>query len=248
MSSLDDVRRRIRWPRRDATVRLVAVTKGFDVDVVTAALAAGVRDIGENHADELMAKAVAVDGTGSPPAATPRSALSRRRAAPAGPRPRWRRRVWQTLARPSRGVPSPGGRRRPGARLGGGERGPAATDARRAGAGPGRGAAHLDLDVRGLMVVAPPAPAEVARVCDPYLGPPGADLGLAELSMGMSDDVDVALDEGATMVRVGQAVFGPRPGAPRWRAGAHPLTAVRPVVRRRRRDDYPGGHPVAPWS
>jgi uncharacterized pyridoxal phosphate-containing UPF0001 family protein len=39
----------------------------------------------------------------------------------------------------------------------------------------------------------------------------GADLGLAELSMGMSGDFEVALAEGATMVRVGQALFGPRP-------------------------------------
>jgi pyridoxal phosphate enzyme (YggS family) len=30
------------------------------------------------------------------------------------------------------------------------------------------------------------------------------------LSMGMSDDLDVALDEGSTMVRVGTAIFGPR--------------------------------------
>jgi uncharacterized pyridoxal phosphate-containing UPF0001 family protein len=35
--------------------------------------------------------------------------------------------------------------------------------------------------------------------------------GLRELSMGMSDDLDVAVEEGATMVRVGTAIFGPRP-------------------------------------
>ncbi|MGF7005564.1 YggS family pyridoxal phosphate-dependent enzyme [Aminobacter sp. BE322] len=39
--------------------------------------------------------------------------------------------------------------------------------------------------------------------------PQGA--GLAELSMGMSGDYEVAIEEGATIVRVGQAVFGPRP-------------------------------------
>lgn len=39
----------------------------------------------------------------------------------------------------------------------------------------------------------------------------GADpSGLAELSMGMSHDFDVAIEEGATMVRVGTAIFGPR--------------------------------------
>lgn len=36
-------------------------------------------------------------------------------------------------------------------------------------------------------------------------------LGLAELSMGMSADWPVAVEEGATMVRVGTALFGPRP-------------------------------------
>jgi uncharacterized pyridoxal phosphate-containing UPF0001 family protein len=34
---------------------------------------------------------------------------------------------------------------------------------------------------------------------------------LAELSMGMSADYEVAVQEGATMVRVGAALFGPRP-------------------------------------
>jgi hypothetical protein len=36
---------------------------------------------------------------------------------------------------------------------------------------------------------------------------------LPELSMGMSADYDVAIEEGATMVRVGTAIFGPRPPA-----------------------------------
>ena len=35
-------------------------------------------------------------------------------------------------------------------------------------------------------------------------------LELPELSMGMSDDFEVAVEEGATMVRVGRALFGPR--------------------------------------
>src|ERR1700691_4560268 len=55
---LEDIRRRIRATGRDpATVRLVAVTKGFAVGAVTAALAAGLVDIGENYAAELGAKA-----------------------------------------------------------------------------------------------------------------------------------------------------------------------------------------------
>jgi uncharacterized pyridoxal phosphate-containing UPF0001 family protein len=34
---------------------------------------------------------------------------------------------------------------------------------------------------------------------------------LPELSMGMSGDYEVAVEEGATMVRIGTALFGPRP-------------------------------------
>ena len=37
-------------------------------------------------------------------------------------------------------------------------------------------------------------------------------IGLAELSMGMTDDYEVAVEEGATYVRVGRAIFGPREG------------------------------------
>ncbi len=38
-----------------------------------------------------------------------------------------------------------------------------------------------------------------------------AGLRLEHLSMGMSHDFEVAIEEGATMVRVGTAIFGPRP-------------------------------------
>ena len=37
-----------------------------------------------------------------------------------------------------------------------------------------------------------------------------ADTSLDELSMGMSDDFEIAIQEGATVVRVGQAIFGAR--------------------------------------
>ena len=38
------------------------------------------------------------------------------------------------------------------------------------------------------------------------------ELEIQHLSMGMSQDYEVAVEEGATLVRVGEAVFGPRPG------------------------------------
>jgi PLP dependent protein len=37
----------------------------------------------------------------------------------------------------------------------------------------------------------------------------------SELSMGMSDDFEIAISEGATMIRVGSSIFGPRPETPR---------------------------------
>ena len=39
-------------------------------------------------------------------------------------------------------------------------------------------------------------------------------LRAARASMGMSGDFEVAIEEGATMVRVGTAIFGPRPARP----------------------------------
>jgi len=39
--------------------------------------------------------------------------------------------------------------------------------------------------------------------------------GLEHLSMGMSGDFEAAVEEGATMVRIGTAIFGPRPARER---------------------------------
>lgn len=81
--------------------------------------------------------------------------------------------------------------------------------------------ALVNVEVRGLMTIGRLAAApeearttfrrlrELAtrlRAVHPSLGP--------ELSMGMSDDFEVAIEEGATIVRVGRALFGERSGAP----------------------------------
>jgi hypothetical protein len=66
------------------------------------------------------------------------------------------------------------------------------------------------LDVRGLMGV---ASVDGARQQFRRLARLRDELGLEELSMGMSGDLEVAVEEGATMVRVGTALFGPRPEA-----------------------------------
>ena len=66
----------------------------------------------------------------------------------------------------------------------------------------------LGLAVEGLMTVAPLA-GEPARWFA-ALRDLGERLGLRELSMGMSGDYEAAIAEGATIVRVGTAIFGGR--------------------------------------
>jgi len=71
-----------------------------------------------------------------------------------------------------------------------------------------KGLPHLSLE--GLMTIGPVEgdPRDAFRL----LRKQGEECGLAELSMGMSGDFEVATEEGATMVRVGSALFGTRSG------------------------------------
>ena len=82
------------------------------------------------------------------------------------------------------------------------------------------------LRIQGLMTVAPPGKEEENRAYFremrllrdrlAALALPGVDL--RELSMGMTDDFETAIAEGATIVRVGTAIFGSRSyGEPEWR-------------------------------
>ena len=67
---------------------------------------------------------------------------------------------------------------------------------------------ELKLDISGLMCI-PPLDEEPA-VHFAFLAKLAAELGLAKLSMGMSDDFETAIAFGATHVRIGSAVFGTR--------------------------------------
>jgi pyridoxal phosphate enzyme (YggS family) len=74
-----------------------------------------------------------------------------------------------------------------------------------------RACALPDVDVQGLMTVAPLVDnPEEARPVFRRLREMAEALGLPQLSMGMSDDFEVAIEEGATMIRLGRAIFGPR--------------------------------------
>ncbi|MCX5976374.1 MAG: YggS family pyridoxal phosphate-dependent enzyme [Coprothermobacterota bacterium] len=72
------------------------------------------------------------------------------------------------------------------------------------------------LEVRGLMAIPPAGVIEAARRHFQTLRVLRDDLGerlgrpLPDLSMGMSDDYPIAVEEGATLVRVGRAIFGTR--------------------------------------
>ncbi len=75
------------------------------------------------------------------------------------------------------------------------------------------GLRELALEVVGLMAVGPPPP------IDPEAGfrrvsEMASMLDLKEISMGMSGDLEAAVQCGSTMIRVGRALFGDRPPKP----------------------------------
>ena len=187
--------------RDAAEVTLVAATKTVDVERVQAVVDAGVVDLGENRAQELLAK-TAVTGCrwhflGQ---------LQRNKVRALAP---WVA-CWQSVDRRELGAEI--ARRSPGARV---------LVEVNLGAEPQKGGCLPDavpaladtlradgLEVAGLMAV-PPHDGDPRRWFAALREQAGA-LGLAELSMGMSDDFEVAVEEGATTVRVGRALFGPR--------------------------------------
>jgi PLP dependent protein len=79
-------------------------------------------------------------------------------------------------------------------------------------------AAFSRLEIRGLMAIPPPGTFDESRRRFAELRSLRDDLGdlrlphvqLKELSMGMSADFEAAVEEGATFVRIGTAIFGPR--------------------------------------
>ena len=186
-------------------VQIIGVTKTHDVDLVRAAMTAGITEIGENYAQETVAK---LSGLDARPTVHFIGQLQRNKV----------RKlvglvdVWQTIDRIELGAEI--AKRDPGARVmvqvdisGEDAKGgclPADTerlvdDLRGAG-----------LDVIGLMGVGLLAEAAEARPGFRLLRSLVDELGLVECSMGMSGDLDIAVEEGSTMVRVGTGLFGHR--------------------------------------
>jgi PLP dependent protein len=194
-------------------VTMIAVTKTYPAGDVLALVELGVTDVGENRDQEAAPKAAEVAATGAAVRWHFVGRLQRnkvRRIAPSVA-------LWQSVDRLSLGAEI--ARRAPGAavlvqvNLSG--------EATKGGCQPAELPELLDglraggLDVQGLMTVGPLDVAERARPAFRELRRLADEHGLPERSMGMSDDLEVAVEEGTTMVRVGSALFGPRPGATR---------------------------------
>ncbi len=193
-------------------VRLVAVTKGFGVDVVRAALAAGLTDLGESYAQELVAKVEAL-AAGAPPAGPPRwhfiGRLQRNKVRALAPIVH----LWQSVDRAELGHEI--ARRAPGAAVL--VQVNVTDEAQKGGCRLGEVDALVaelaagGLEVRGLMGVGRFGDPAATRAGFAALVAAAERLGLPERSIGMTDDLELAVAAGATMVRVGRDLFGERP-------------------------------------
>jgi pyridoxal phosphate enzyme (YggS family) len=200
------LRARITSTGRDpATVRIVAVTKTFGPDAVRAALANGLVDIGENYVDELCEKREQLEDAaltwhylGALQSNKIRKVVSCADVVASVSRVKELERIASFEARPRLyvQVDYTGSPERNGAVE-------ADVDALVT-----RGRA-LGLAIDGLMTVAP-TQREGARRAFRSLRALADDVGLAQCSMGMSDDLELACEFGTSEVRIGRALFGAR--------------------------------------
>jgi PLP dependent protein len=206
--------------RDPSSIRLLAVTKGFPTDVVRAAYALGQRAFGENYVQEALEKVEALSAELPDLEWHLIGPLQGNKVRAAAAHFSW----VQTIDRPEIA-----------------ERLSAARDAHlpplnvcaqvnisgertKSGAAPeaaltlARNVARLPrLRFRGFMGIADPTVDETRqraqfRLLRQVFDNARVDgLPLDTLSIGMSDDLDAAVAEGSTMVRIGTGLFGPRP-------------------------------------
>ncbi len=212
--NLQQVRERIakacaRANRHPDSVKLLAVTKIFGPEVIQEAYALGLREFGENYVQEMERKAPVVSGLEgarfhlighlqsnktkkasqlfSSIDSVESAKLARRLAAEGVPLDIMIE-IKTSDEESKTGAPE-------------GEL-PEIVEAVRA---------HPNLHLRGLMTVPPwSEDAELSRPYFAHLRELAALHRIPELSMGMSNDMEVAIEEGATWVRVGTALFGRR--------------------------------------
>ena len=206
--------------RAPEAVTIVAVTKTFGADVVDRVIDCGIRDIGENRVQEWLAKADAVRGECRWHLVGP---LQRNKAGKVVGRVHLLQaidgvRIAETVDRIA------------------GERGVRAAvllevnmsgEAAKHGVAPREALAAATelaglehIEFRGLMTVGPlEGGPDDTRRCFRRLRALAEDarratgLALPELSMGMSDDFEMAIEEGATIIRVGRVITGERAAA-----------------------------------
>jgi pyridoxal phosphate enzyme (YggS family) len=229
---LDGVRTRLdaacqRAGRSPDAVRLIAVTKTFPLEVVRAGVEAGLTDFGENRVQELEEKGAAIPGEfgggdvrwhliGPLQKNKINKALEVADAFHALDSDRLAEHIDKRAARAGRVLPCF-------------VQVNVSDEGSKSGVRPGETHAFLDrlarwehLRIVGLMTLAAPADTEeeletvvrpqfrrLRTLAETYDGQ-GTGIALDRLSMGMSGDFEVAVEEGATDVRIGSALFGAR--------------------------------------
>lgn len=209
----------VRAGRAPDEVTLIAVSKTHPAEAVAAAWRAGVRDFGENRVREAASKIGALRADGARPTWHLVGHLQTNKAADAVDlfdilhsvdSERLALAISRRAARPVRVLIEVN----------------IAGEASKFGVRPAEAIALAErvggipkIELAGLMTVAPQAddPEDVRPVFRALRELRDA-AGLRELSMGMTDDFEVAVEEGATLVRVGRAIFGPRAGVAPGRA------------------------------
>ena len=207
--------------RNREDVRLVAVSKKFPLAVILEASRLGIRDFGENYAQELRDKQREAAGAD---AGALRwhfiGALQRNKAKYVAGRTDLVHAVDSValVAELDKRATAAGTRVRALVEINGGEeskngiRGSGLREFLESASG------FPNVSLEGLMIMPPyfedparsrPWFSELREMRD---GVSGEFPGMRELSMGMSGDFEVAIEEGATILRVGSAIFGPRPG------------------------------------
>ena len=217
--AIESVRQRVgraceRAGRGSASVRVIAVSKGHPEELIRAAYGAGMREFGENYAQELVSKASALSDLADirwrfighlqrnkiklieGARATVDTVDSVRLAQAISARAAESALDVEVLLQVNVGAEAQKSGCTP-------DEVPALVEAVRA---------LPNITLRGLMTVAPHLDdAEATRPFFGKLRELAEAHGLPELSMGMTHDLEQAVAEGATMLRIGTAIFGPRP-------------------------------------
>jgi pyridoxal phosphate enzyme (YggS family) len=214
-ANIEAVERRIvaacdRAGRRREEVTLVAVSKTFDAAAASAAIAAGITNLGENRVQEAKEKIPAVSGTARWHLIGHLQSNKAKDAVKLFD-------VIQTVdsidlaQRIARFAEAEGKRQDVMIEVNIGN------EPQKAGVEPAAVASFARdlaaigaLNVLGLMAIPPVGEPEEVRGYFRQLRAMRDQLGLPELSMGMTDDFEVAIEEGSTVVRVGRAIFGSR--------------------------------------